>query len=67
MYLCKLFTNPLQNPENNSFNVKLQFVTFINDPNVAGSCLSPNIIGFTIRVVAPLSDERLINRFHNSS
>jgi len=59
--------SPLQKPENNSDNVKLSFVTFINEPNVVGSCLSPKIIGFTVRGVECSSSDKCNNRFHNSS
>lgn len=59
--------SPLQKPENNSDNVKLLFVTFINEPNVVGSCLSPKIKGFTIRDVECSSSDKFNNRFHSSS
>jgi len=58
---------PLQKPENNSDNVRLLFVTFINDPKVVGLCLSPKIKGFTTRGVKFSSGDKCNNRFHNSS
>jgi len=59
--------SPLQKPENNSDNVKLLFVTFINDPNMVGSCLSAKIKGFTVRGVECSSSGKCNNRFHSSS
>jgi len=58
---------PLLKLENNSDNVKLSFVIFINDPYIAGLCLSPKIKGFTIRGVKCSSGDKFNNRFHNSS